>query len=710
MAMEVGEPSRAEVQQAVHALYDRAESDTGNFNATRAAMSGANRRSGVSLARGGRGSADPSTEAMARKWFDVARSSIGPTVEAVLPADRMPARPVAAAGPRVPMELERAFENAAGRTAEPGRRLELEAPERRTPELTARAVPALPAAPERAPAALEPRREELAPAIPSQPTGLPMGPQPGTVSQPLAAQPMRPPTAPVSQPGDTAEQQVYRAEAAAAWAGQAPAAGSDAAAQRGGSGIGGDDQLPEAKIMTPGAGAGSPSGGGRSASRRARSASGGAESTPVFPTSEFGVAKPAFSFPMPEIDPATGSFILPDFDAVATTPASGTPAARPGPSTGSFTFPMPDAEPTTPATGTPAAQPGPGTGSFTFPMPDAAVASQAGATAPGAVAASGGAGAPSAEFGGAPPFSFPYPEAGPGTPAAGTPMPQTGPASGSFSFPMPDASLTTPPAGTPMAQTGLAMAPAGPPMPDAALTASAAGFPASELVGAAPQPGFPAPELVGAAPQPGFPASGAGVAAPMQGMAASPAAGLVGAPMGYAEPALTAPAPVAAPAPAPMPAPAPAPAPMPAPAAAYAPAPASAAAPVGATFSATGAAYLGKADKALAFARAQVGRPCVWGATGPESYDCSSLTQAAWRAAGVTLPRSAIDQAKAFTRVGLDELRPGDLVFFHDDLSHVGLCTDGGTMIHAPGPGAHIREEPILAVGEGTVRGAVRPA
>ncbi|MFF5187720.1 NlpC/P60 family protein [Streptomyces sp. NPDC000345] len=696
MAMEVGEPSRAEVQQAVHALYDRAESDTGNFNATRAAMSGANRRSGVSLARGGRGSADPSTEAMARKWFDVARNSIGPTVEAVLPADRMPARPIAPAGPRVPMELERAFENGAGRTSEPGRRLELEAPERRTPELTARAVPALPAAPERAPAALEPRREELAPAIPSQPTVPPTGPQPGTASQPLAAQPMRPPAAPMSQPGDTAEQQVYRAEAAAAWAGQAPAAGSDGAAQRGASGVGGgsgDDQLPEAKIMTPGAGTGSPSGGGRSASRRARSA-GGAESTPVFPTSEFGVAKPAFSFPMPEIDPATGSFILPDFDAVTTTPASGTPAAQPGPSTGSFTFPMPDAGPTTPATATPPAQPGPGTGSFTFPMPDAGAVPQAGAPAPGAVAANGGAGFPSAEFGGAPPFSFPYPEAGPGTPAAGTPMPQTGPASGSFGFPMPDASLTTPPAGTPMAQTGLAMSPAGLPVPDAALTASAAGFPAPELVGAAPQSGFPAPELVGAAPQSGFPASGVGVAAPMPGMMTYPAAGLVGAPMGYAEPVLTAPAPVAAPAPAPAPV----------------PAPASAAAPVGATFSATGAAYLGKADKALAFARAQVGRPCVWGATGPESYDCSSLTQAAWRAAGVTLPRSAIDQAKAFTRVGLDELRPGDLVFFHDDLSHVGLCTDGGTMIHAPGPGAHIREEPILAVGEGTVRGAVRPA
>ncbi|WP_199863953.1 C40 family peptidase, partial [Streptomyces sp. Root264] len=134
------------------------------------------------------------------------------------------------------------------------------------------------------------------------------------------------------------------------------------------------------------------------------------------------------------------------------------------------------------------------------------------------------------------------------------------------------------------------------------------------------------------------------------------------------------------------------------------------AAPADVTVRATGTAYLGKADKALAFARAQIGRPCVWGATGPESYDCSSLTQAAWKAAGVSLPRAAIDQAKAFTRISLADLRAGDLVFFFDDLSHVGLCTGNGMMIHAPGPGAAIREEAILPYGEGALRGAVRPA
>lgn len=67
--------------------------------------------------------------------------------------------------------------------------------------------------------------------------------------------------------------------------------------------------------------------------------------------------------------------------------------------------------------------------------------------------------------------------------------------------------------------------------------------------------------------------------------------------------------------------------------------------------------YATKADKALAFARAQVGKPYVWGAVGPGSYDCSGLTQAAWKAAGVTLPRTTYDQVNAGTTVPLS--RPG---------------------------------------------------
>ncbi|MFD1657190.1 C40 family peptidase [Streptomyces caeni] len=123
-------------------------------------------------------------------------------------------------------------------------------------------------------------------------------------------------------------------------------------------------------------------------------------------------------------------------------------------------------------------------------------------------------------------------------------------------------------------------------------------------------------------------------------------------------------------------------------------------------------AYDTKAAKALAFARAQIGRPCVWGASGPESYDASGLTQAAWRAAGVSLPRAARDQAAAGTAVPLTALQPGDLVFFQDNADHaghVGLCVGNGMMIHAPGPGAFIREEPVFHTGTPPVHGAVRP-
>ncbi|MYW46566.1 C40 family peptidase, partial [Streptomyces sp. SID161] len=116
-----------------------------------------------------------------------------------------------------------------------------------------------------------------------------------------------------------------------------------------------------------------------------------------------------------------------------------------------------------------------------------------------------------------------------------------------------------------------------------------------------------------------------------------------------------------------------------------------------------------KAGKAVAFARAQLGKPCVWGAAGPGSYDCSGLTQAAWKSAGVTLPRTARRQAGAGTPVAPADARPGDLVFFHDDAGHVGLCTGDGMMIHAPRPGAYVREEPVSAMGEAAVHSVVRP-
>ncbi|WP_181808507.1 C40 family peptidase, partial [Streptomyces shenzhenensis] len=118
----------------------------------------------------------------------------------------------------------------------------------------------------------------------------------------------------------------------------------------------------------------------------------------------------------------------------------------------------------------------------------------------------------------------------------------------------------------------------------------------------------------------------------------------------------------------------------------------------------------GKAMKALAFAREQIGRPCVWGAAGPGAYDCSSLMQAAWRAAGVTLPRTAQEQSMAGTPMPLAAVEPGDLIFFFDDDSHVGIYAGGGTMVHAPSPGALIREESIYNAGESAIHRVIRPA
>ncbi len=117
-----------------------------------------------------------------------------------------------------------------------------------------------------------------------------------------------------------------------------------------------------------------------------------------------------------------------------------------------------------------------------------------------------------------------------------------------------------------------------------------------------------------------------------------------------------------------------------------------------------------QAQKALAFAQAQIGKPYVWGATGPGSYDCSGLTQAAWKAAGVTLPRTTYDQVNAGTTVSVSQAQPGDLVFFYDDISHVGLYVGDGKMVHAPKPGAYVREESIFYDGESSIYSVVRPA
>ncbi|MFE1849656.1 NlpC/P60 family protein [Streptomyces sp. NPDC059489] len=102
-----------------------------------------------------------------------------------------------------------------------------------------------------------------------------------------------------------------------------------------------------------------------------------------------------------------------------------------------------------------------------------------------------------------------------------------------------------------------------------------------------------------------------------------------------------------------------------------------------------------RAAAALSYAYGKLGSPYVWGATGPNAFDCSGLVQAAYRSAGVSLPRTTYAQIGAGHRVSRSELLPGDLVFFYSGVSHVGIYVGNGQMIHAPNPSAPVRLAPI---------------
>jgi len=117
-----------------------------------------------------------------------------------------------------------------------------------------------------------------------------------------------------------------------------------------------------------------------------------------------------------------------------------------------------------------------------------------------------------------------------------------------------------------------------------------------------------------------------------------------------------------------------------------------------------------EAKRALAFAREQLGKPVVLGAAGPGSFDGPGLTQTAWKSAGVALPRTAFGQVTAGKPIRLPDARPGDLVFFHDDITHVGIYIGDGRMIHAPRPGAYVCEESIHFAGSSEIHSVVRPA
>ncbi|MCG5466608.1 NlpC/P60 family protein [Micromonospora sp. MED01] len=99
----------------------------------------------------------------------------------------------------------------------------------------------------------------------------------------------------------------------------------------------------------------------------------------------------------------------------------------------------------------------------------------------------------------------------------------------------------------------------------------------------------------------------------------------------------------------------------------------------------------GAAGTAVRTACAQIGKPYVWGAGGPSSFDCSGLTQYAWKAAGVSLTHFTGAQWREGTSIARADLRPGDLVFFYSDLHHVGMYVGNGLIVHASRAGVPVK-------------------
>ncbi|MFJ3983893.1 C40 family peptidase [Streptomyces fungicidicus] len=111
-------------------------------------------------------------------------------------------------------------------------------------------------------------------------------------------------------------------------------------------------------------------------------------------------------------------------------------------------------------------------------------------------------------------------------------------------------------------------------------------------------------------------------------------------------------------------------------------------------------------ERAVRYAVEQLGKPYEWGAEGPAAYDCSGLTSEAWGAAGTPIPRTSQEQWARLERVPLAELRPGDLVVYFPEATHVALYLGDGMVVQAPRPGARIKVSPVAA---NPVLGAVRP-
>ncbi|MET9452375.1 C40 family peptidase [Streptomyces cinerochromogenes] len=108
----------------------------------------------------------------------------------------------------------------------------------------------------------------------------------------------------------------------------------------------------------------------------------------------------------------------------------------------------------------------------------------------------------------------------------------------------------------------------------------------------------------------------------------------------------------------------------------------------------------GRAQAAFSAAQTRIGSPYVYGATGPSSFDCSGLTSWAYAQAGVSIPRTSEAQSQIGTRItSVNDLKVGDLVFFFNDLHHVGLYAGNGQILHAPRTGTVVRYESMSTIG-----------
>jgi peptidoglycan DL-endopeptidase CwlO len=114
----------------------------------------------------------------------------------------------------------------------------------------------------------------------------------------------------------------------------------------------------------------------------------------------------------------------------------------------------------------------------------------------------------------------------------------------------------------------------------------------------------------------------------------------------------------------------------------------------------------GSVAAVVRYAEAQIGKPYVWGADGPDSFDCSGLTMMAWRQAGISLPHSAAAQYSVGRHVTRAELQPGDLIFRYSPISHVAMYVGNGMQVAATHTGSTVK---LQSAFQGEIVGYSRP-